>query len=135
MKATLVLRVGQGTIDAQLMRRRRVLWVGAAPYTVPDDIVQAIAQLAGEATLPIRPTGLQVTIEPPLVQIRMLRGLPPVRRRALRSLVALQAGRFFRRNGQPLITDVAWEGGASGGRGRIVGRGDCGWGAGGRTPA
>jgi general secretion pathway protein L len=42
------------------------------------------------------------------VQVRALEHLPPVKDSALKQLVAQQAGRFFRKNGKPLITDAVW---------------------------
>ncbi len=105
----LVLRIGCNTIAASLVRRGVVLWAGQAAHERPDDLGEAIARIAAEESLPVRTRRLRVVLEPPLVQVRELRGLPPVRRSALRSLVALQAGRFFRRNGKPLVTDATWE--------------------------
>src|SRR6266511_6201537 len=51
---------------------------------------------------------LRVTLERPPAQTRTLTDLPPVRDRDLASLVANQAGRFFRRNGTALVTDATW---------------------------
>lgn len=108
MTTTLVLRVGGEGLEARLMRRGRVLWTGAAPGRQLEDLIESVTQIAADVSLPARPSCLQVILEPPLVQVRILRGLPPVRRRALRTLVALQAGRFFRRRGEPLLTDAGW---------------------------
>jgi hypothetical protein len=108
MSAVLHLRVGSGTIQAQLTRRSRTLWTGTASFEGPADLGEAIAQLAVEESLPQRPTGLRVELQPPLAQVRTLAGLPPIRTAALRSLVANQSGRFFRRNGEPLVTDAVW---------------------------
>src|SRR2546430_16248595 len=46
----------------------------------------------------------------PPVQLRALSGLPPVKPWHLAALVAQQAGRFFRKNRQPLLTDAGWVG-------------------------
>jgi hypothetical protein len=51
-----------------------------------------------------------VSLERPPVQLRTLTALPPVKPRHLAALVAQQSGRFFRKNGQPLVTDAAWVG-------------------------
>src|SRR5207249_9341128 len=51
---------------------------------------------------------LRVTLQRPPAQTRTLSDLPPVRDRELASLVANQAGRFFRRNGAALVTDATW---------------------------
>src|SRR5207249_299653 len=49
-------------------------------------------------------------LDRPPVQLRTLSELPPVKPRHLAALVAQQAGRFFRKNGQPLVTDATWVG-------------------------
>jgi hypothetical protein len=51
-----------------------------------------------------------VALDRPPVQLRSLTDLPPVKPRHLAALVAQQAGRFFRKNGQALITAAAWVG-------------------------
>ena len=73
---------------------------------------EVIARLASAPSERCR--RLQVTLERPPAQTRTLTDLPPVRHRELRSLVANQAGRFFRRNGAALVTDAAWVGNGSG---------------------
>jgi hypothetical protein len=78
----------------------------------PQALQDALTQLAGEPSLPRRrtPLGMTVAIGSPPLQVRKLRGLPPVPQSELRALVAAHAGRYFRRNGEPLITDAAWVG-------------------------
>src|SRR2546426_6102730 len=53
---------------------------------------------------------LVVSLDRPPVQLRTLSALPPVKPQHLAALVAQQAGRFFRKNGQPLVTDAVWVG-------------------------
>jgi hypothetical protein len=108
MNAVLRLRIGRGTVAAKAVRGHHLVWAGSAVFESPDDLREAIAQLAGEESLPVRLAGLRVKLETPLVQLRTLEHLPPVRDAALKALVAQQAGRFFRKNGKPLITDAAW---------------------------
>ena len=51
---------------------------------------------------------MTVALEPPLVQVRTLADLPPVRPADLATLVAAQASRYFRKNGGALVTDAVW---------------------------
>ena len=108
MKPVLVVRIGESRACAELRRGARVLWAGEAGFTSPADLRDAVAQLASEPTLPARPGALRVELELPLAQVRTLHDLPPVRRKHLEALVATQAGRFFRKNGKPLVTAAAW---------------------------
>jgi hypothetical protein len=108
MRTTLRLRVGTAAAHAELVRGRRVLWTGEARFATPQELEEAVSQLATQETLPARPAVLQVELEPPLAQIRTLRGLPPVRGTQLRALVATGTSRYFRRNGKPLVTDACW---------------------------
>ncbi len=103
------LRLGRATARAELVRRGKVLWAGEAPFTTPEELEEAVSQLAAAEDLPSRPAAIRVELEPPLAQLRTLRGLPPVRTAELRSLVATQAARYFRRNGKPLVTDACWK--------------------------
>lgn len=63
---------------------------------------------AGLVTLRSRPRRVELRLGDPYLQRRCLAGLPPVRTRQLRELVAHDAGRFFRQNGHPLVTDAVW---------------------------
>ncbi len=69
---------------------------------------ETIARLAAELPQPGR--RVTVRLERPLVQLRTIRDLPPVRAALLPQLVAAQERRFFRRNGRPLVTDAVWVG-------------------------
>lgn len=108
MSRELQLRISRGLIRAEVIRRGKPIWAGEAPFESPAELSEAIAALAGEASLPSKVKRLRVKLESPLVQLRSLPDLPPVRGAALRLLVANQAGRFFRKNGKPLVTDAAW---------------------------
>jgi hypothetical protein len=110
VRPRLRLRVGRRQAFAELVRGERVLWAGSAPFTTPEELEEAVSQLAAQEALPARPAGLRVELEAPLSQVRTLQGLPPLRAGQLRGLVATQAGRFFRRNGKPLVTDACWSG-------------------------
>lgn len=105
---TLRLRVGPSSLRAEAIHRGRVIWAGESPYSDLADLSDAIARLAAEPPRPCR--RLTVALEHPPVQVRTLSEIPPVKPQALAALVANQAGRFFRKNGQPLATDAIWMG-------------------------
>lgn len=100
------LRVGESVVHAEATRAGVAIWAGEATYGSPDDLAEVVARLAAAPAARCRK--LYVTLERPPAQTRTLTDLPPVRDRELTALVANQAGRFFRRNGAPLITDAAW---------------------------
>jgi hypothetical protein len=101
------LRVGRTSVRAEALWRGGVTWAGETTYATLPELSDAIARLAAEPAERCR--RLQVTLERPLVQMRTLAGLPPVKQRDLAALVAHQPGRFFRKNGAPLVTDAVWE--------------------------
>jgi hypothetical protein len=104
----LLLRVGGAMVRAELLSRSKVVWAGEAQFNTPEDLEEAVSQLAGADGPPTQPRRLRVELAAPLVQVRTLRGLPPVSRAQLRALVAVQSARFFRRNGNALVTDACW---------------------------
>jgi len=111
----LQITIGERTVRAEAVRGRAAVWAGEAAYESAMDLSEVIARLAAAPSERCR--RLQVTVERPPAQTRTLTDLPPVRPRELRSLVANQAGRFFRRNGAALVTDAAW---IENGSGRIT---------------
>jgi hypothetical protein len=100
------LTVGVSQVRAEAKRHGAIVWAGEAIYESAADLADVVARLAAAPTERCR--RLRVTLERPPAQTRTLRDLPPVRDRELASLVANQAGRFFRRNGAPLVTDATW---------------------------
>ncbi len=106
--ALLRLRIGRSTLHAEAVERGSVTWAGEASYGDVGELAEAIARLAAEPPRACR--RVMVALERPPVQLRALSDLPPVKPRHLAALVAQQAGRFFRKNGQPLVTDAAWVG-------------------------
>jgi len=100
------LIVGDSNVRAEAMRAGVAVWAGEAIYESPSDLAEVVARLAAAPTERCR--RLRVTLERPPAQTRTLTDLPPVRDRELASLVANQAGRFFRRNGAALVTDATW---------------------------
>jgi hypothetical protein len=106
--ALLRLRIGRSSLRADAVERGSVIWAGDASYGDLSELADAIARLAAEPPRACR--RLVVALERPPAQLRTLSELPPVKPRHLAALVAQQAGRFFRKNGQPLVTDAAWVG-------------------------
>jgi len=102
------LHVGRSTLRAEAVERGSVIWVGEASYGALGELADVIARLAAEP--PTSCHRLTVALDRPPVQLRTLTELPPVKPRHLAALVAQQAGRFFRKNGQQLVTDAAWVG-------------------------
>jgi hypothetical protein len=100
------LSVAPGIVRAEARRNGTVVWAGEAIYESPDELVAMIGTLAAAPAERCR--RLRVTLERPTVQTRTLHDIPPVRGPDLAALVAAQAGRFFRRNGSPLVTDAVW---------------------------
>ncbi|MGH7528902.1 MAG: hypothetical protein ACREMN_00820 [Gemmatimonadales bacterium] len=100
------LRVASSSVHAEAKRAGVVIWTGEAAYGSIPDLAEVVASLAAAPAERCR--RLQVTLERPPAQTRTLVDLPPVRDRELGALVANQAGRFFRRNGAPLVTDATW---------------------------
>src|SRR5205807_9636306 len=103
---TLRLRVGRSTLRAEAVEHGAVVWAGETSYADISELSDVIARLAAEPPRACR--RLVVSLDRPPVQIRTLTELPPVKPRHLAALVAQQSGRFFRKNGQALITDAAW---------------------------
>ena len=81
MSPTLRLTVGSGLARAELLGRKGCLWEAATPCETPAELREAIGHLAGEPGLPRRGGRMRVvvTMGSPVVQVRSLRGLPPVR--------------------------------------------------------
>jgi hypothetical protein len=106
VSAFLRVQVGRAALRAEALARGEVTWAAEASWASRDDLAAAIARLAAEAPGGCR--RLRVALERPPVQLRTLYDLPPVRARDLKAVVAHQAARYFRRNGQPLVTDAVW---------------------------
>lgn len=109
------LMVGESSVRAEASQSGAVFWAGEATYESPGDLGEVVARLAAAPSQRCR--RLRVVLERPPAQTRTLSDLPPVRDRELACLVANQAGRFFRRNGAPLVTDATW---VTNGSGRVT---------------
>lgn len=112
MKPVLRILVGTGRARADLRREDTVSWSGEIAFAGADELRDTLTALLVGGVLPERPGALEVELERSLAQVRTLSALPPVSAAQLKSLVATQSGRFFRRNGKPLVTDAVWGTGA-----------------------
>jgi hypothetical protein len=101
------LLLQRDTISAQLRDRHAVMWKATAEYAGAADLAEVIAGLVAAEEIPPG-ARLEVRVAPPLLQVRHLEALPPVRTDQLVELVGHHPGKYFRKNGHPLVTDVAW---------------------------
>jgi hypothetical protein len=116
------LLIGRGTVRAEVRRRKGGAAAAEASWETPGDLAERLAELVGLPELGAARVPLVVRLEGPLAQVRVLDGLPPVGGRgALRQLVELRAGHYFRKNGIPLVVDVRWARGRAAGRRAIAG--------------
>lgn len=106
--AVLRVSVGPSLVRAAVIRGGAVTWAAESEWSGDADLEETIARLAAELPQPGR--RVTVTLERPLVQLRTIGDLPPVRAKVLPQLVAAQYRRFFRRDGRPLVTDAVWVG-------------------------
>ncbi len=104
-RAVLGVSVAKGAVRAILAVSNRIEWAGSTTWSAPQDLSDAIARLAGEAGRVVRRA--RVVLERDLIQARTIVPAPPLRARAARRFVALEAPRLFRKNGVPLVTDAA----------------------------
>jgi hypothetical protein len=98
------LGVSRDSVRAVLVREGTVLW--HAERVVGDQSLrEVIEELVGMAPLTgWRRPPVIAAVGPVSAQARLLSGLPPIDAGALRELVRESAGRFFLRNGVPLVT-------------------------------
>lgn len=104
-RAVLGVSVAKGAVRAILAVSNRIEWAGSTTWSAPDDLSDAIARLAGEAGRAVRRA--RVVLERDLIQARTIAPAPPLRARAARRFIALEAPRLFRKNGVALVTDAA----------------------------
>lgn len=110
MSCQLILQVGTDRLRLERWGERgdAPTWQSESPWSREETLTKAVAALLAEAPAGRRPPRLTIRVERPLVQLRRLNTLPPVRREFLATLVEQQASTFFRKNGQPLVTDATW---------------------------
>jgi hypothetical protein len=98
--------VGASVIHAAVKGHDCPDWTAECAWESETELMDSIARLVAELPRPCR--RVTVSLERPLVQLRTIRNLPPVRAGVIPRLVAAQDRRFFRRNGRPLIADAVW---------------------------
>lgn len=116
MSGDLHLSIEPTRLVAELRDRRKPVWSGECALEADDELGQVLDELLATPELAGRVRRLVVQVARPIVQLRTLTDLPPVRSRPLDALVRTQAGRFFRRNGKPLVTAATWGAGKRGRR-------------------
>lgn len=106
MSTRIGLAVAADRIRVVAVRGGIVLWTSEADVTDGGSLVEAIAEIFAAAPLPRWPRPVvNVALGPAVAQTKHLRGLPPLADpHALVGLVQEGAGRFFLRNGSPLVT-------------------------------
>jgi hypothetical protein len=100
------LAVSRTVLRAVAVSRGGPIWVAERPLGGVAEIAEGIAELATER--PPRVTRTRVVLEGDLVQVKLVVGLPRLSADRLRGVIALQAGRWFLRNGTPLVTGATW---------------------------
>lgn len=106
--ARMRLRIRPGVLAAEVVGGAKVLWAGECAWSGVDDLPRAIAEIAAASEPECALSTLTIAVDRPLMQLRRVLGIPPVRPRVLQSLVRTQSTRYFRRNGLPLVTDARW---------------------------
>jgi hypothetical protein len=106
MRQNVGIAIGGGHIRAVVVRGGRVAAATEARIAPGESVSGSVAELLAGAPLPRLPRPrVVVALGPALAQTRRLSGLPPLDDpRAVAQLVREGAGRFFLRNGKPLVT-------------------------------
>lgn len=108
MSARELLGIGEDHVLVGERSRKGVHWQeGVATYTALDGLSAAVA--AAFADRPnVRRRGVEVRLDPALVQLRTLTGLPGLSQRDLHGFVEHQRERFFRPTGAGVVISVRW---------------------------
>jgi hypothetical protein len=109
MRSRVGIAVAGERLRAVVVRGGRVTAATEAALEPGDTLAGAVAELLAGAPIPRLPRPrLVVALGPSLAQTRRLTGLPPLRdARLVAQLVREGAGKFFLRNGRPLVTTGA----------------------------
>jgi hypothetical protein len=81
--------------------------VAVADFDDIDTLAEALSSTFDRASVDVG-QGVEVLLRPPLVQVRTLRAVPPVRGRHLAALVGNQLTRFFRPVKGPTVVSAEW---------------------------
>jgi hypothetical protein len=98
------ISVSANTVRALCVERGKIAWAGGATFEGCDDLTDVIASLTGECK--VRCRRARVVLERDLVQLRTVQLAAGLSSREVRSYIALESPRLFRRNGGPLVTDA-----------------------------
>ncbi len=107
-KSRLQLTLSCTGVRAEGWRGSESLWITEHPYGATEDLKAIVALMVAAVPQSIATRTLEIIIVPPLLQLRELPGLPPVRASDLRAMIQQQVGQFFRQSGSPLIADAHW---------------------------
>lgn len=111
MRPVVGISVEPARVVACAVRRGRTVWAAEAGYAGTQDLAQVLAALAAER--PARARVARVALACGLARLKLVEGLPRLRRADLAAHVQLNSRRYFVQNGVPLVTDAHPEGGAS----------------------
>ncbi len=113
-KSRLQLTVSRTEVQVEGWCGSELVWIAEHSYCGTEDLKDILALIAAGVPESVKTRSLEIIVVPPLLQLRELPGLPPVRARDLRALIQQQVSQFFRQNGSPLIADAHWLPGARG---------------------
>lgn len=106
MSIRIGLAVSMDSVRMVAVRDERILWAGESPIDDDSPLERAVAKLLGQITVPRWPRPrVFAAIGPAQAQVKRLTGLPPITdARVVAKLVRESPGRFFLKNGIPLMT-------------------------------
>ena len=107
-RSRLLLTVSPTEIRVEGWHGSDSVWTAEHPYGATEDLIDIVALIAAGVPEAVKTRSLEIIVVPPLLQVRELPGLPPVRARDLRAMIQQQVSQFFRQNGSPLVADAHW---------------------------
>jgi hypothetical protein len=107
MRVTAKLHVERGLVRLEVHRGRHTS-IESAPYEDRAGLGAAVERLLAETVYRKQIRALDILVDRPVLQRRLLQELPPVHWAMLPELVARQSHRYFRQNGRPLVTAAVW---------------------------
>ncbi len=114
MTRRIQVQVFEGRVRATLpgspwLHRRKTghSWEAEVDFGARENLPGALEALLASPACPKRPRQVEIRLDRAFIQIRVLSDVPPVSPARLQRMVQLQASRFFRQNGTPLLTSCA----------------------------
>ena len=104
----LELHLNASTVEARSCSGGAVEWAAVACFESGSELRDAITELGETLDERSRKAEAVLLVHRPWVQVREVDGLPQVNERRLRSMIALQPLRYFRRTSGPLSTSATW---------------------------